>query len=66
MVIVIFVGFQDLAGILAPQWEEVEKAYINSSKEVFHNVREEREKIIRYFYQIRYNLINFGSPEFIL
>ncbi len=44
---------QDLAGILSNEWEEVEKAYIDHSKDVFHKVRDERENIIRYFYQIR-------------
>ena len=48
-----FILFQDLAGILSDQWEEVEKAYVSGSKEVFHCVREERERIIRYFFRIR-------------
>jgi hypothetical protein len=39
--------------ILAPQWEALEAAYTENSKVVFRNVREERERIIKYFYQIR-------------
>ncbi len=47
------VCLQDLAGILSNQWEEVEKAYVHNSKNVFHNLREERENIIRYLFKIR-------------
>ena len=42
-----------MAKILAPQWDMIEKQYVDNSKVVFRNIREERERIIRYFYQIR-------------
>lgn len=44
---------QELATILSPQWDLVEKTYINNSKQMFRKTRDEREGIIRYFYQIR-------------
>lgn len=44
---------QELAKVLATHWEELEKAYVNNTKEVFHKTRLERENIYRYFYQIK-------------
>ncbi|XP_071117594.1 sperm flagellar protein 2-like [Haliotis cracherodii] len=43
----------DLAKVLASHWETVEKSYVLNSKHVFRNIRDERERIYRYFYQIR-------------
>jgi len=42
-----------LAEILAKYWEDIEKVYVTNSKYVFRKVRDERESIYRYFYQIR-------------
>jgi hypothetical protein len=48
-----------LAEVLAPYWESVENTYVASSKASFRKIRDEREMIIRYFYQIRQDFINF-------
>ena len=50
---------QPLARALAPYWEEIETNYINSSKVVFRKVRQERERIIRYLFNIRKNFVTF-------
>lgn len=42
-----------LAEILAKYWEDIEQTYVTNSKYVFRKVRDERENIYRYFYQIR-------------
>ncbi|ESO92609.1 hypothetical protein LOTGIDRAFT_120497 [Lottia gigantea] len=49
----------DLAKILAEHWETVEKSYVNNSKNVFHNIRDERENIYRYFYQMRKDYLEY-------
>ncbi|KAK6179274.1 hypothetical protein SNE40_011674 [Patella caerulea] len=43
----------DLAEVLATHWEAVESAYVANSKHVFRNIRDERENICRYFYQMK-------------
>lgn len=43
----------EVANVLSPQWDMVEKSYIDGSKQMFRKIRYEREGIIRYFYQIR-------------
>ncbi|XP_013409132.1 sperm flagellar protein 2 isoform X2 [Lingula anatina] len=43
----------ELAKILAPHWETVEESYVANNKHTFRKIREEREMIYRYFYQIR-------------
>lgn len=48
-----------LAEVLAPYWEAVENTYVASSKSSFRKIRDEREMIIRYFYQIRQDFIKF-------
>ena len=49
--------YQELAKILADHWEAVEKTYIQNGKFVFRKVRDERENIYRYFFQIRSALL---------
>ena len=49
---------QELAHILAPNWDAIESGYVGNSKQVFRCVRDERERIIKYFYQIRYSTVN--------
>ncbi|XP_059172221.1 sperm flagellar protein 2-like isoform X3 [Physella acuta] len=49
----------ELAKVLAAHWEELEKAYVNNTKEVFHKNRLERENIYRYFYQIKKNYMEY-------
>lgn len=44
---------KDLAEVLAKYWENVEKTYVGNSKHVFRKLRDERENIYRYFYQIK-------------
>ena len=44
---------------MSPYWEAVENTYIDSSKTVFRKVRDEREVIIRYFYQIRQDFLEY-------
>ncbi|XP_052777050.1 sperm flagellar protein 2-like isoform X2 [Mya arenaria] len=44
---------KELAKILADHWEAVEKMYIQDGKFVFRKIRDERENIYRYFFQIR-------------
>ncbi|XP_063404210.1 sperm flagellar protein 2-like isoform X1 [Mytilus trossulus] len=44
---------ETLAEILSKYWEDIEKEYVTNSKYVFRKVRDERENIYRYFYQIR-------------
>ncbi|KAL8590470.1 hypothetical protein ACOMHN_011683 [Nucella lapillus] len=48
-----------LASVLATQWEGLEKNYVANSKHVFHQVRQERENIYRYFFQIRKDFQNY-------
>lgn len=48
-----------LAEVLAPYWEAVENTYVASSKSSFRKIRDEREMIIRYFYQIRQDFMQF-------
>ncbi|XP_074662046.1 sperm flagellar protein 2-like [Tubulanus polymorphus] len=43
----------ELASVLATNWDAIETTYLSNSKVVFRNVREERENVIRYFYQIK-------------
>ncbi|KAL3868818.1 hypothetical protein ACJMK2_041577, partial [Sinanodonta woodiana] len=47
-----FIEF-DLARILSQHWETVENTYVKNSKFSFRKLRDEREKIYRYFFQIR-------------
>ena len=42
---------------MAPHWEGVENTYVGGSKIVFRKIREERENIIRYYFQIRYVML---------
>uniref|UniRef100_X1Z7B7 Calponin-homology (CH) domain-containing protein n=1 Tax=Capitella teleta TaxID=283909 RepID=X1Z7B7_CAPTE len=51
----------EMIRILAPQWESLETAYIDNSKQVFRNLREERELIIQYFYNIKKTFLEFLS-----
>ncbi|XP_048761563.2 sperm flagellar protein 2-like isoform X3 [Ostrea edulis] len=44
---------KELAEVLAKYWENVEKTYVGNSKHVFRKLREERENIYRYFFQIK-------------
>ena len=48
-------SFQPLVTILANRWENLEETYIDTSKNVFREIRQERELIYRYFYGTRYN-----------
>lgn len=50
---------QDLASVLSGQWENVEKAYVSNCKHTFRHVREERENIYRYYYQIRKDFLSY-------
>ncbi|CAG5136742.1 unnamed protein product, partial [Candidula unifasciata] len=49
----------ELAKVLMNHWEELEKAYVRSLKTVFRNIRDERETIFRYFFQIRKDFIQY-------
>lgn len=44
---------KEMAEVLAKYWENVEKTYVGNSKHVFRKLRDERENIYRYFYQIK-------------
>jgi len=50
---------QPLAQCLAPHWEAIENTYIDLSKHTFHDIRCEREKIIRYFYNMRKDFLKY-------
>lgn len=50
---------QELAEVLAKYWENVEQTYVGNSKHVFRKLRDERENIYRYFFQIKYVGISF-------
>ncbi|XP_076462790.1 sperm flagellar protein 2-like isoform X2 [Babylonia areolata] len=50
---------QALAYILSGQWDGVETTYVASCKYVFRQVRQEREKIYRYFFQIRKDFLSY-------
>ncbi|XP_062579929.1 sperm flagellar protein 2-like isoform X2 [Saccostrea cucullata] len=50
---------KELAEVLAKYWENVEKTYVGNSKYVFRKLREERENIYRYFYQIKKDYLSY-------
>ncbi|XP_060552949.1 sperm flagellar protein 2-like isoform X2 [Ruditapes philippinarum] len=50
---------QNLAKVLADHWEHVENMYIKNGKFVFRKVRDERENIYRYFFQIRKDFLAY-------
>lgn len=50
---------ETLASVLASHWEVVENTYIDASKVVFRDVRAEREKVIKYFYKVRKDYIEY-------
>ena len=50
---------QKLAECLVPHWEAIESTYIDTSKHVFNDIRTEREKIIRYFYSVRKDFLQY-------
>ena len=43
----------ELCEVLSEYWTTLEKTYIANGKEVFRNVRDEREMIVQYFYSVR-------------
>lgn len=49
----LFKFLKEMAEVLAKYWENVEKTYVGNSKHVFRKLRDERENIYRYFYQIK-------------
>lgn len=49
----LFEFLKEMAEVLAKYWENVEKTYVGNSKHVFRKLRDERENIYRYFYQIK-------------
>lgn len=53
---------QELAHILAQHWDNVENTYIDGTKFVFRQIRDERENIIRYFYSIRFTKLVLLHP----
>ncbi|XP_053393746.1 sperm flagellar protein 2-like isoform X2 [Mercenaria mercenaria] len=50
---------ENLAKVLADHWEHVENMYIKNGKFVFRKIRDERENIYRYFYQIRKDFLAY-------
>lgn len=48
-----------LAKVLADHWEHIENTYIKNGKFVFRKIRDERENIYRYFYQIRKDFLAY-------
>ncbi|XP_067937009.1 sperm flagellar protein 2-like [Watersipora subatra] len=48
-----------LAECLAPHWDAIENTYIDTSKHTFNDLREERERIIHYFYNIRKDFLKY-------
>eukprot|EP01135_Chromosphaera_perkinsii_P000517 Nk52_evm11s106 gene=Nk52_evmTU11s106 len=48
-----------LADILVPQWDDIEHCYISTSKTIFRMMRHERERIIRYFFDMKKSFILF-------
>ena len=45
--------------VLSTLWHNVEITYIMSCKSVFRNQRDEREKIIKYYYNIRKDFLSY-------
>ena len=45
--------FQEVAEILAPQWEFIEDTYVKGLQVTFKNIRESRELSILYLHQVR-------------
>ncbi|XP_028417674.1 sperm flagellar protein 2-like [Dendronephthya gigantea] len=48
-----------LVEVLASRWENLEKTYIDTAKNVFREIRLEREVICRYFYSTRKEFLSF-------
>ena len=45
--------------VLSTLWHNVETTYIKTCKNVFRNQRDEREKIIKYYYNIRKDFLAY-------
>nr|XP_022317151.1 sperm flagellar protein 2-like isoform X9 [Crassostrea virginica] len=50
---------KELAEVLAKYWENVEQTYVGNSKHVFRKLRDERENIYRYFFQIKKDYLSY-------
>lgn len=48
-----------MAKIVCDYWDTIETSYINGTKFVFKKIRVEREQIIRYFYTIKSNFLDY-------
>jgi hypothetical protein len=48
-----------MAKIVCDYWDIIELSYINGSKFVFRKIRVEREQIIRYFFTIKTNFLDY-------
>jgi hypothetical protein len=48
-----------LSKILCEHWDVVESAYISGTKFVFRKIRREREQVIRYFFSIKSNFLDY-------
>jgi hypothetical protein len=50
---------EKMAKIVSDYWDNIEVSYINGSKFVFRKIRIEREQIIRYFFTIKSNFLDY-------
>ena len=51
----------EICEVLSEYWTTLEKTYIMNGKDVFRNVRDERENIIQYFFATRFVYIEIDS-----